>query len=221
MVKVCFITIGQSPRDDVLLEINPLLVGIEIRQKGVLDNMTEEEIMKELSPVGGDILVSKLRSGKEVRLDRKKVIARLKDLIRECERENDVLVLLCTDEFSQLSSTKLLLRPYYLMRNLVMSFEGAEKIGVLVPLREQIGMAVKKWSNIGEVIVEAFSPYSGKIESLISIADRFRDTDLIILDCIGYKLIHKKVLRNRTGKPVILPKTLLARTIREVFTDML
>ncbi|MHA1617186.1 MAG: AroM family protein [Candidatus Njordarchaeales archaeon] len=221
MVKVCFITIGQSPRDDVLLEIYPLLAGIDIRQRGVLDNMTEEEIMKKLLPMGSDVLVSKLRNGKEVRLDREKVIARLKDLIRECEKENDVLVLLCTDEFPELASTKFFLRPYYLMRGLVTSFEGIEKIGVLVPLREQIDMAVEKWSGIGEVVAEAFSPYSGKKENLLSIANKFKDVDLIILDCIGYKLTHKKVLRNRSGKPVILPKTLLARTIREVFTDLL
>ena len=41
------------------------------------------------------------------------------------------------------------------------------------------------------------------------------DSDLIVMDCIGYTEAAKKLVRKISGKPVILCRTMLARVISE------
>ena len=43
--------------------------------------------------------------------------------------------------------------------------------------------------------------------------------DLIVLDCIGYTQEMKKMFAEKTGKKVVLPRTLLARVVSEL-TDI-
>jgi protein AroM len=43
-----------------------------------------------------------------------------------------------------------------------------------------------------------------------------KNVDLIVLDCIGYTLKMKEKLKEMTGKPVLLPRSILARVIREL-----
>ena len=43
-----------------------------------------------------------------------------------------------------------------------------------------------------------------------------RGADLIVLDCIGFTERMKRVFREESGKPVILPRTLLGRVAGEL-----
>ena len=43
--------------------------------------------------------------------------------------------------------------------------------------------------------------------------------DLIVLDCIGYTQEMKKMFAQKTGKKVVLPRTLLVRVVSEL-TDL-
>ena len=45
------------------------------------------------------------------------------------------------------------------------------------------------------------------------------EADLIVLDCIGYTQEMKKMFAEKTGKKVVLPRTLLARVVSEL-TDI-
>jgi len=45
------------------------------------------------------------------------------------------------------------------------------------------------------------------------------DGDLVVLDCIGFTQEMKDMFVRKTGKLVVLPRTLLARVISEV-TDL-
>ena len=45
------------------------------------------------------------------------------------------------------------------------------------------------------------------------------DVDLVVLDCIGFTQKMKEMFAEKTGKTVVLPRTLLARVISEV-TDV-
>ncbi|MCR3923245.1 MAG: AroM family protein, partial [Firmicutes bacterium] len=65
--KIGAITVGQSPRDDVIPEMVPFLGDdVEVIQVGALDGMEYDEIL-ELKPIKGDyVLVSKLRDGRSV-----------------------------------------------------------------------------------------------------------------------------------------------------------
>ena len=66
----------------------------------------------------------------------------------------------------------------------------------------------------------AASPY-GPWEDLEKAAQQVKDmdADLIVLDCIGYTQEMKRMFEEKTGKLVVLPRTLLARVVSEL-TDL-
>ncbi|NIN92809.1 hypothetical protein GTO36_07485, partial [bacterium] len=71
-VKVGLLTIGQSPREDVVPEMNPFfLPQIKILEKGLLDDLSPEEIRR-LKPKKGETpLITRLRKGGSVQLSQK------------------------------------------------------------------------------------------------------------------------------------------------------
>jgi hypothetical protein len=84
---------------------------------------------------------------------------------------------------------------------------------VVVPLESQIDAAKKKWKK-EKVIVEAKSPYA-KGKSWKEIAQNFSQekVQIVILDCIGYKIKDKRALQKLLPVPVLLPKVVLAFAI--------
>jgi len=218
-MKVGFITIGQSPRVDVVPEIKPYLADVEIIECGALDGLTLEEI-KELAPKEGEyVLVSRLRDGTQVRLSREKIVKRLQECIKKLEKEVDIIGVLCTGEFPELTSKKLLVEPSLLLLKTVESL-GVSKLGVVVPDPDQIEMNKRKWSNIADTIkVQSVSPYLGEKDELIRAAQELKDCDLIVLDCIGYNFNAKKLVKKITKTPVVLPRTLMARVIGELLEE--
>lgn len=73
---------------------------------------------------------------------------------------------------------------------------------------------------VDHVTAIAASPY-GDWDALEKAAEEIKDldADLIVLDCIGYTQEMKKMFAEKTGKKVVLPRTLLARVVSEL-TDI-
>ena len=64
MKKIGAITVGQSPRVDLIPEIQPILGdSVEIIQTGALDGLSKEEIAKFVPRPGENVLVSRLTDG--------------------------------------------------------------------------------------------------------------------------------------------------------------
>lgn len=216
-MKIGLITIGQSPRVDVVPEMVQILGNVDIIECGALDNLTAEEIQK-LAPKEGDyVLVTRLRNGTQVRLSREKIVKLLQTCIEKLENEVDVIGILCTGKFSKLKSKKLLIEPSILLLKVVESILPQGKLGILIPSPDQIEETEEKWSHIGvETKILVVSPYLGKEEEFKKAARTLKDCDLIVLDCIGYNLKAKEIMKNLTKKPVLLPRTLMAHVIREL-----
>ena len=74
---VGLVTIGQSPRPDLIEEYERALPGARLVQAGALDGLSEAEILALAPGAGDDVLVSRLRTGREVRLARRYLEPRL------------------------------------------------------------------------------------------------------------------------------------------------
>lgn len=221
MVKIAFLTIGQSPRIDIMQDIKSLLPSnIEIFEIGVLDNLNEKEISS-ITPLSNkeEILVSKLRNGKQVLISKRKLIPLLKKCIKNIENYADGIVLLCTDDFPEINSKKILIKPSKLLKSFASIIDG-KILGVVVPIKEQINSTKKRWSKIfpKKIIIHSYSPYTNE-EIKIKEFEDFKLVDLIILDCIGYAIKHKIYMYNTFNKPIILPRTLIARVINEIYCN--
>mgnify|MGYP002922345759 FL=1 len=103
MKKIGAITVGQAPRVDVTPDIEPLLRGITLVQRGALDGMTKEEL-KAIEPEEGDyVLVSRLKDGTSVKMAEKHILPRIQKIITELNEEGmEAILMLCTGQFLSL-----------------------------------------------------------------------------------------------------------------------
>jgi protein AroM len=220
-MKVGALTIGQSPRSDITSEIQEILGSdVTILESGVLDGMDVREIRK-LSPGQGEpFLVTRLRDGQEVKLADRHVIERLPRCVSDLEKEgSEIVILLCTGEFPEIQSSKVVLRPDRVLLNTARCLAGCQRLGVLLPAEEQIPVLGRRWAGMyPDVVMEAVSPYTGSMELVREKALKFKsaNVDLIVLDCLGFNKKTKAIFREVTGKPVLLPRTLVARIAREI-----
>ena len=86
-MKIGALTIGQSPRNDLIPEIEAFFKGAEIIQLGALDGLSKEQIA-DLAPSGDDeILVSKLKDDSWALMAESKIISLLQERTDElCRR---------------------------------------------------------------------------------------------------------------------------------------
>jgi len=217
--RVGMITIGQSPRNDIVPEIQTMLgPGIDIVQCGALDGLSHEEV-KKLAPAPSDlVLVTRMRNDEEVTVGESKILPRIQQCVNNLAKHCDVLAMLCTGQFPELASDRMIVMPDALLDGVVNGIHGVRTIGVLIPSADQKVQALERWKRPGRsAVVESASPYSEQDE--VTPAGQklaaFKP-DLIVLDCMGYTFRTKEIVKKITGKPVILPRSVLARSIMEL-----
>ena len=223
MDKLAVLTIGQSPRVDAIPDIKDALGSeIQIVEFGILDRFSEEEAIEGLYPSYGDrVLVSRLKSGRGIKMAEKKVHELVQETITYIEEDGiDKILLLCTGKFPNYKYKGLLIMPYEIIHGLVKILAKEKKIGIIVPNEEQVESSIKLWKETGiEVVAKSASPYEEELEKLENIANQFKDEDVlfIVLDCMGYSKNMKKIVQERSGKPVILSRTLIVQILKELF----
>jgi protein AroM len=185
-----------------------------------LDGLSLKEVNDFYPGPPGPILITRMKDGTEVKIAKKHIVNRMKNCILELEGKGvEISILLCTEDFPEIKSKKILLRPDRVLQSMVKAILKKGKLGVIVPSLDQIQATEKKWDSTNFAVVsEAVSPYTGTEKEIIEIANKFRNlkVDLIILDCIGFNRLTKAVFRNVTKKPVLLPRTIIGRIAREI-----
>ncbi len=220
-MKIGAVTIGQSPRVDIIPEICEVLgPGVEIVERGALDGLSLKEVNSFYPGPPGPILITRMKDGTEVKVNKKHVVTRLQNCILELEGEGvEISILLCTEDFPEIESKSILLRPDRVLQSVIKAISSKGKLGVIVPSLDQIQATKKKWGSPGfSVVVGAISPYTGTKKKLIEIAGKFKNlkVDLIILDCIGFNRMTQAVFRDVTKRPVLLPRTIVGSLAREI-----
>jgi len=120
---------------------------------------------------------------------------------------------LCTHDFQKTEFPPSVIFPFNSLKFLITRIINVECLGVVVPLEGQIDAAKKKWKK-DKVIVEVKSPYA-RGKSWKEIAPNFsrKKVEIVILDCIGYKIKDKRALQKLLSVPVLLPRVVLAFAI--------
>lgn len=221
MAKIGLALVGNSPRgDDFVDEFKEVLPPfVEVVQKGALDKLSKDDMLK-LSVEGSEPhIVTILKDGSSIVLSKKKIVPLIQKCIGELEDCGvEVNVLICTGSFPNFTSNCLLIKPQEVLYNLIKSLVGQKRLGVFIPLASQISYAYKKWNefNIKPVVVNA-SPYS-TIRDLKVAAEKMEkeNVDLVVMDCFGYNGDMKKIVQEILQKPVILARTMIARIVAEI-----
>lgn len=227
--RIGFLTIGQSPRVDVVPEIMSILGGnFEVVEAGALDDFSQDEIM-ELSPRCGEtVYVSRLRSGEEVRISKERLIPLLEEKIRFLEdRGVKVIGLLCSGVFPSFKVRVPLVKPEPVLRGMVeASLSSSQILGVVMPSPLQVGFGFEKWSGVKcmEIVVDSVSPYipiDVRKDSLRKIALNFKrkNVHLVVLDCIGFSIGDLMLFKSVYNVPVLLPRIVLAYAIKSLLYE--
>ena len=94
---------------------------------------------------------------------------------------------------------------------------GVKNLSVIIPTKAQEEQMPGKWKDCCDSLhVTSVSPYGDPLAVFAAAKEIPADTDLILLDCIGYTIEMKERIQALTQKPVLLSRTLVARVIREL-----
>lgn len=221
-ITIGAITIGQSPRTDITADILPLLPeGMRLAEYGALDDMEYEEIMAQFAPAPGDeVLVSRMRDGRQAKFTERFVTPLVQKKIDQAEAEGaSAVILFCTGVFPGFRHKGLFLEPQPLFHAVAKKLAGGKRIGVLVPEPDQVEQAYRAWGDSGvEILAASASPYL-EMERIEKAAECFRDQGLafICADCMGFSVEMKHRIQEIAGIPVLLPRTMVVRVVCELF----
>jgi protein AroM len=220
MSTLGIVTIGQAPRSDVVPQMRRYLPdATHIVEAGALDGLSFDDV-QELRPHAGEyVLTTRMSDGRSVIVAKERLIPRLEAAVeRVAEAGASPILILCTGQFPELRRRPVLVAESdWMLRHVVLAFRP-ERLGVLIPLREQVEPATDRWSvSVPEVHVVAADPY-GDAERISAAGREIRDSkpELIVLDCVGFKVNHRRVVREAAGVPVVLANVAVSRLLAEV-----
>lgn len=222
-LRIAAVTIGQSPRTDMTGDLlTRIPEDLRLVEYGVLDEYTEEQVREKFFPEKGDeILVSRMRSGRQVCLSGGSVSLLLQTCIDRAERDGAAAVLLlCTGVFPEFRHAVPLIRPQPLFYAVAQSLADGRDIAVMVPEREQEEQAFERWgSGRSKIHVASASPYGDPAE-IERAARRLSDCGaaFLCLDCMGFSLDMKRAAGKASGLPVLLPRTLVTSIVSELLS---
>lgn len=221
MLYVGFLTIGQSPRVDVMEDASKILSRkIKVIEAGALDDFTKEDIERKLKPEPGHtIYVTRLRNGAMVKISKEKILSLMQEKIREIEGKVDIIAILCSGEFPEFESKVPIIYPDKLLKSFIQGISFKGTLGVLIPISEQLDYARRKWGSYAKsLVVKNISPYTARENDFRIVAWELakQTPTLIIMDCIGYSLKHKSIVREVTNTPVISTRGVVFRFLNEL-----
>jgi protein AroM len=218
---VGLITIGQSPRPDVVPDMAALIgPGVEIREAGALDGLTRAQV-EALKPTGDDeILVTRLTDGTPVFVGKEKIVGLVEQGIATLERRGATLTaLLCTGAFPRLRASRTLIQPHPVLLGTLRGLSWPGRLGILTPSVPHVPQTEARWRRDGfDPVVAPLSPYEEEDPAALRrAADAMREggAGLVVMDCMGFRRKTRDELRGLTGAPVLLANLLVARVIAE------
>ena len=219
---VGLVTIGQSPRADVVPEMTTLIgPGVDVREAGALDGLTRPEIER-LAPTGRDeILVTRLQDGSAVFVGKEKIVELVEQRIAALEQGGATMTaLLCTGAFPRLRSSRTLIQPHPVLLGTLRGLSWPGRLGVLTPSVPHVPQTEARWRRDGfDPVVFPLSPYEEEdAAALARAAGALREAGagLVVMDCMGFRRKTRNELRALTGVPVLLANLLVARVIAEL-----
>ncbi len=223
MSTVGTVTIGQSPRPDVIEPMRSVWGKyVEVRQLGALDGLAADEIGRLKPEPAEKALVTRLRDGSVVKLSQRRIKGLMQKRVDELASQGcGIVVVLCTADFN-LSADVDVLHPRDALDCVVGAAAFAEselQLGVVVPDESQIRDLGDFWVGQGyrSPAVRAHSPYRfddhESLERVMRVYQK-RTVDLVVLDCMGYTPSHALAVQRRLRIPVVCAQAAAAQFTR-------
>lgn len=220
-LKIGALTIGQSPRPDLIGEMKSMLgKAVCWVEAGALDGLSMFQINDLLPRTGETLLVTRLKDGRLVKVAEERILSYMQAQLDRLDKAGcQVILLLCTGTFSQLHSRGLLLRMDALLMGAVNAVAEDRRLGILCPDSAQFDWMRQRWEALSPQ-VEMMALDVDATEEACQAAGRnlrARQVDLIVMDCMGYTHAMKEWVFGSAGLPVILARSLAVRILQELY----
>jgi len=219
--RLGMVTVGQSPRNDIVPAMTAMIgPGVTVVEKGALDGLSGDDIRSLAPTQGQNVLCTRLADGDQAVISKAGVIPLVQARIEELNKEGvDLILLLCTGHFPKFESRVLVLAAQEIVDRAIQAVIGAPyTLGLVVPLPEQEAQMRGDLLHITpNVTAVSASPYAadGSINGAAEKLHR-HGPDLVVLHCMGFNREHRRIIRQVTGKPVIVANSMVARTVAEL-----
>ncbi len=220
-LHVAFVTIGQTPRSDIVPEmLSEIELGFDrdrlvVSEYGVLDGLEGAALDAMRAGEGEEIFATRLRDGTEIAISVGRTEARLNELLHALDGKVDLIVMLCTGTRTEPLARTLVIEAQSVVDKTVEALAAScRRLGVIVPLAGQVGDFSAHHAFDGETVVVSASPYSqGDFEAA---ASQLADCDLIVMHCMGYDSAMHERVKAKAGKPVLLSRRVVAGVARQL-----
>lgn len=215
--RLAFVTIGQSPRPDLVPEILERIgAPVEAVEAGALDGLSAAEVAALAPPPGEASLCTRMRDGSEVVIGKRRTRELLQKALDRLDGEGlDAIVLLCTGYFEHLHSRTLLIEAQRVVDATVDALSlGCRNLGVMLPLARQVEEFHVRSDGERRVTATHYSPYSGN--RLEAAARAVAGCDLVVMHCMGYSEAMRARTAELTKKPVLLARRIVAGAVQQI-----
>jgi protein AroM len=216
-LRLAFVTIGQSPRDDIVPEMLADIGGdVEAHQFGALDELPENDIRALVPGPGETSFATRLRDGREVTISKERVEIRLEELLERVDQQGfDAVVLLCTGTHVKPLSRTLMIESQRVVDSMVESLAASsQRLGVILPLERQVEEFPKRHVFSRKAKLIAASPYAG--DNIAEKAAALAECDLVIMHCMGYSEAMRAAARQAISAPVLLSRRIVSGAVRQI-----
>jgi protein AroM len=190
MPLVAAISIGQTPRPDLVEELGAVLPdGVELRESGALDGVDSAAI----PPIRFDAenpLATRLAGGRQVIVDEAWIAPHLQRAVDRVAADGaDLGLLLCAASFAAVSAPFPLVRPSEAVAA-TLAARGIRTALVVVPSPRQIPASESKWRALGIDPLMLGTPLPKGLDDVVEAAEA---VPAVILDFVGHpgKLIDR------------------------------
>lgn len=213
---VAFVTLGQTPRDDVVPELRALVGrSIDVREFGVLDDIPSDKLAGLRPDPGDPALLTRLRSGVDVVLSLDWTSDRMNVIYSKIvARDIDLVVLMSTllgDTPAPASAT--IFCDKVVARAVDAFTAGGLHVGLILSLESQADLVVCGIARRDMIRAAVARP--GDHGALVSAVGELRDCDVLILHSVTYSEREQQEVLRRFDRPVVLARQLVASAIRE------
>lgn len=215
--RVAVVTLGQTPRADVVPELC-VLAGrpMEAVEFGVLDGV-DADVLARISPGPGEpALLTRLRDGSDIVMSIDWTSDRMQEIYTEIAGLDIDLVVLMSSLLGAVPAPAqtTIFCDRVVVRTIETFVDAGLRVGILLSLDGQSDMVVRDRMRRPELARVAIARPGDQAALAVAI-DELDDCDVLILHSVTYSEEERQKAAARSGKPVVMARQLVASAIRE------
>ena len=189
---------------------------------GALDGLGDEQLREMAAdPIATGAPVE-LEDGSWLYVAHEQIDRRVRAVIEGLKaRGAETVMMCCTLPWRSLEDLPGVLCPSLVLEaNAVALLPKGGTLGVVQPDGNTKDEEIKHWRELGVPVVAAtISPQENTLQELADAAGKLVEhgADLIVLDCLAFAREHRQQVREATGKPVLLPISILGKILDEAY----